>query len=106
MSSLIPDWCSDYFTKIRKNGLTGSEVMIAYLGGSAFQTVIDNPVTAYRQMVQQYAKDLNGKVVDPAVARSEANAVFKANPLSASASGVVPRLVGVGLKRLQDILYI
>ena len=28
----------------------------AYLGGSATQTVGDNPVTAYRQLVQQYAR--------------------------------------------------
>jgi len=28
----------------------------AYLGGSAIQTVGDNPVTAYRQLVQQYAR--------------------------------------------------
>ena len=30
--------------------------MCAYLGGSAIQTVGDNPVTAYRQLVQQYAR--------------------------------------------------
>ena len=35
--------------------------MMAYLGGSALQTVGDNPVTAYRQLVQQYAKDLKGE---------------------------------------------
>ena len=28
----------------------------AYLGGSAIQTVGDNPVTAYRQLAQQYAR--------------------------------------------------
>ena len=28
----------------------------AYLGGSAIQTVGDNPVSAYRQLVQQYAR--------------------------------------------------
>ena len=41
--------------------------MSAYLFGSAFQTVIDNPVTAYRQLVQQYAKDLKGNTVDPKI---------------------------------------
>ena len=51
--------------------------MVAYLGGSAFQTVVDNPVTAYRQLVQQYAKDLNGNVVDPKIARFEANLFLK-----------------------------
>ena len=74
--------------------------MIAYLGGSAFQTIVDNPVTAYRQLVQQYAKGLDGKAVDPAIARAEANAVFKNAPVSASLSGLVPRLIGVGFKRI------
>merc|ERR1712026_254986 len=62
--------------------------------------VIDNPVTAYRQLAQQFAKDLSGKVVDPKIARQEANAVFKTSPVSASLSGLGPRLVGVGFKRI------
>jgi len=74
--------------------------MSAYLGGSAFQTIMDNPVTSYRQLVQQYAKDLKGNVVDPKVASAEAKAVFRANPVGASLSGVGPRLVGVGFKRI------
>ena len=90
---------SDYF-KVRKNGISPFETMAAYLGGSAFQTVVDNPVTAYRQLVQQYAKDLKGNVVDPKVARLEANAIFKKAPVSASLSGLGPRLIGVGFKRV------
>ena len=89
-----------YFTDRSKNGISKAETMVAYLGGSAFQTVIDNPITAYRQLVQQYAKSLDGKLVDPAVARAEANAVFRASPISASMSGLVPRLIGVGFKRI------
>jgi hypothetical protein len=73
---------------------------VAYLGGSAFQTVCDNPVTAYRQLVQQYAKGPDGKPVDPKIATAEATAVFKAAPISASLSGLGPRLVGVGIKRV------
>ena len=42
--------------------------MAAYLGGSAIQTVGDNPVTAYRQLVQQFAKGLDGQVLSPAEA--------------------------------------
>jgi len=91
---------SPYFTDRSKNGLSKFETMVAYLGGSAFQTVVDNPITAYRQLVQQYAKSLEGKLVDPAIARAEANAVFKTNPVSACASGLAPRLVGVGFKRI------
>ena len=69
----------NYFT-VKKNGLTPFETMTAYLGGSAFQTIIDNPVTSYRQLVQQYAKDLNGNVVDPKISRLEVNKVFKKSP--------------------------
>jgi len=61
---------------------------------------MDNPITAYRQLVQQYAKDLQGNVVDPKLAQKEAQAVFRANPVGASLSGVGPRLVGVGFKRI------
>jgi hypothetical protein len=74
--------------------------MCAYLGGSAIQTVGDNPVTAYRQLVQQYAKGADGTAVDPKVARAEATAVFRRNPVTASLSGLVPRLVGVLFKRV------
>lgn len=95
MSMFAPD----YF-KVNKSGLSQFQTMAAYLGGSAFQTVGDNPVTAYRQLVQQFAKDLNGKIVDPKVASSEANAIFRANPVGASLSGLMPRLVGVGFKRI------
>jgi hypothetical protein len=43
---------------------------------------------------------LSGKPVDPKVASAEAKAVFRAHPVSASLSGVGPRLVGVGFKRI------
>ena len=88
-----------YFV-VKKSGLSQFQAMSAYLGGSAFQTVMDNPVTAYRQLVQQYAKDASGNAVDPKVAQAEAKAVFRAHPVQASLSGVGPRLVGVGFKRI------
>ena len=90
----------EYFEVKKKNGCSPFETMVAYLGGSAFQTVVDNPVTAYRQLVQQFAKDAAGKAVDPTIARAEANAVFKAAPIGASLSGLGPRLIGVGFKRI------
>ena len=74
-----------YF-KVDDKGISQFQLMIAYLGGSAFQTVVDNPITAYRQLVQQYAKDLKGNVVDPKIATREANQVFKKSPISASFS--------------------
>ena len=90
---------NDYFT-VGKNNISPFQTMVAYLGGSAFQTVIDNPVTAYRQLVQQYAKDINGNTVAPKIATNEAKKVFMKSPLSTSMSGLVPRLVGVGIKRI------
>jgi hypothetical protein len=90
--SIFPE---GYFV-VQKSGLSQFQAMTAYLGGSAFQTIMDNPVTAYRQLVQQYAKDANGNAVDPKVARAEAQAIFRSHPLQASLSGVGPRLVGVG----------
>jgi hypothetical protein len=84
----------------KKNGVSPAEMMGGYLGGSAFQTVIDNPVTAYRQLIQQFAKGDKGEMVDPKVARQQANTVFKNNPLGASLSGIGPRLIGVGFKRI------
>jgi len=88
------------YYEVKKNGLSQFQTMVAYLGGSAIQTVGDNPVTAYRQLVQQYAKGLDGKAVDPKVAATEAMAVFKASPISASLSGLWPRLIGVLFKRV------
>jgi len=86
--------------QVKKNGVSPFQNMVAYLGGSAFQTVGDNPVTAYRQLVQQYAKGADGKAVDPKIASAEAKAIFYKNPVGASMSGLWPRLVGVLFKRV------
>lgn len=91
---------SDEFFAVKKTGLSQAQAITAYLGGSCFQTIMDNPVTAYRQLVQQYAKDLQGNPVDPKVATQEARAVFRASPVMASLSGVGPRLIGVFFKRV------
>jgi len=88
------------YYEVKKNGLSPFQNMCAYLGGSAIQTVGDNPVTAYRQLVQQYAKNTAGEMVTPAAAAAEANAVFINAPLSASLSGLWPRLIGVLFKRV------
>jgi hypothetical protein len=96
INNLLPN---DYF-EVKKNGISPFQNMVAYLGGSAFQTVVDNPITAYRQLVQQYAKDLKGNAVDPKISVNEANKVFIRSPVSASLSGLGPRLIGVGFKRV------
>jgi len=88
------------YYEVKKNGLSPFQNMSAYLGGSAIQTIGDNPVTAYRQLVQQYAKDLQGNPVDPATATKEAGAIFRKSPVSASMSGLWPRLIGVLFKRI------
>lgn len=85
---------------VQKNGVSPFQNFLCYLGGSAIQTVGDNPVTAYRQLVQQYAKSATGEIVSPDIATKEANAVFKKNPVGASLSGLTPRLIGVLLKRV------
>lgn len=88
-----------YF-EVQKNGVSPFQNFMCYLGGSAIQTVGDNPVTAYRQLVQQYAKNAKGEVVSPEIAVKEAKDVFKRNPVSASLSGLTPRMIGVLLKRV------
>ena len=90
---------SSYF-EIQRNGVSSFQNFVCYLGGSAIQTLGDNPITAYRQLVQQYAKDASGKTVSPEQAVNEAKQVFKKAPLSSSLSGLTPRLVGVLLKRI------
>lgn len=88
------------YYEVKKNGLSPFQNLMAYLGGSAIQTVGDNPVTAYRQLVQQYAKGADGKAVEPKIASLESRKVFYTNPVGASLSGLVPRLIGVLLKRI------
>ena len=90
---------SSYF-EVQKNGVSPFQNFVCYLGGSAIQTLGDNPLTAYRQLVQQYAKDASGKTVSPEQAVNEAKQVFKKAPLSSSLSGLTPRMVGVLLKRI------
>ena len=78
--------------------LTKWQSFIAYMGGSIFQITLDNPITSYRQLIQQYAKDLNGNMVHPKIAVTEANKVFMKSPISASLSGIMPRLLGASSK--------
>ena len=80
--------------------------MTAYLGGSLIQTVLDNPITAYRQLVQQYARDDKGRAQDPRLASQQAKEVFRASPFRAPMSGLVPRLVGVGFKRIPKFSFL
>ena len=85
---------------MQKNGVSPFQNFLCYLGGSAIQTIGDNPVTAYRQLVQQYAKNMKGETVSPKISIEEAKQVFKRAPISASLSGLTPRMIGVLLKRV------
>ena len=69
--NMVSIFSSDYFEVKKKGGLSQFQTMMAYLGGSALQTVGDNPVTAYRQLVQQYAKDLKGELTLPNAPRPD-----------------------------------
>lgn len=81
-----------------KKDLTSFQKFIAYMGGSIIQITLDNPITSYRQLIQQYAKDATGTMIDPKIARQEANKVFMKSPISASLSGLNPRLFGATFK--------
>jgi hypothetical protein len=82
----------------KKGQLTKFQSFLAYMGGSTIQITLDNPITSYRQLIQQYAKDAKGAMVDPRIARAEANKVFVKSPISASLSGLAPRLFGASTK--------
>jgi hypothetical protein len=89
-----------YFKINEKSGISPFQITSAYLGGSAIQTIVDNPITSYRQLVQQYAKNNKGETISPKQAVREANSVFYKSPVTASLSGLKPRLVGVLFKRI------
>ena len=88
-----------YF-EVQKNGVSSFQNLLCYLGGSAIQTLGDNPLTSYRQLVQQYAKNASGKTASPENAVLEAKQVFKKAPVSSALSGLTPRMIGVLLKRI------
>lgn len=89
-----------YFKIDSKTNISPFQNTLAYLGGSCIQTILDNPITSYRQLVQQYSKNNKGELVSPKDAVSEANKVFRNNPVTSSMSGLFPRLIGILLKRI------
>ena len=97
---MSPLFKTDYYQINQKTGISPFQNTLVYLGGSALQTVLDNPITAYRQLVQQYAKNANGEMVSPKQAVAEAKGIFLKNPINSSLSGLQPRLIGVLFKRI------
>ena len=86
--------------KVKNMTISKFQHFLAYIGGSMFQSTLDNPITSYRQLVQQYTKDTNGKMIDPSIARKDVNRVFLRSPISASLSGLTPRLFGATFKTI------
>ena len=91
---------SKYFSIEKSKGISPFQNTLAYLGGSIFQVILDNPLSAYRQLIQQHAKNSKGKIIDPLLTNKEANNVFKKYPLKVSFSGLKPRVFGVFFKGL------
>ena len=85
--------------------LTKMQSFLTYIGGSTIQTVLDNPITSYRQLIQQYAKDTHGNMVDPKLARQETNKVFIKSPIAVSVSGLGPRLFGISVKSIPKFSF-
>ena len=90
---------TEYY-KINESGISPFQNTLAYFGGAITQTTIDNPITAYRQLVQQYAKNSKGEIINPKIAVKKANNVFLSNPVNTSFSGLFPRVLGVLIKRI------
>jgi hypothetical protein len=83
---------SDYF-KIDRDQISGFQTLICYLGASSFTTLLNNPLTVYRQIIQQSSSD-------PIVANSTAKKLFTKSPLYVGLSGLSPRLFGLIVKKL------
>lgn len=91
---------SSYFTVNNKSGLSPFQNTLCYLGGSTIQVVIDNPISTYYQLIQQYTKDNKGELISPKQTTREVNSIFLKNPITVAMSGLKPRLGGVLIKRI------
>lgn len=96
---------NDYF-KIQKNGISLYQNTISYLGASIIQITFDNPLSAYRQFLQQYTKDSKGNLIQPKIAIRKTNEIFYKYPFSSSFSGLKPRIFGTFFKSLPKFSFI
>jgi hypothetical protein len=96
---------SSYY-KVNESGLSPFQNTLSYFGGSTIQIIGDNPVTAYRQLVQQYAKNAKGEIINPKDAVKEASKVFRKSPIQTSFSGIMPRLIGVSIKSIPKFSFL
>ena len=81
----------DYFT-VKENGISSFQLMMCYVTASSFSIVFDNPISVYRQMIQQSSED-------PKFARHIAHSRFREAPLTVGFTGITPRFFGILLKK-------
>ena len=96
---------NDYF-KIQKNGISVFQNTLCYLGGSTFQVICDNPITTYRQFLQQNIKDTKGNFIDPKISFIRTNQILLKSPISFIISGLKPRIFGVFFKSIPKFTFV
>ena len=96
---------NDYF-KIQKNGISVFQNTLCYLGGSTFQVICDNPITTYRQFLQQNIKDTKGNFIDPKISFTRTNQILLKSPISFMVSGLKPRIFGVFFKSIPKFTFV
>ncbi len=82
---------SDYFS-VKKNDISNFQLMLCYISASSFTIMFDNPLTVYRQMIQQSS-------FDPKLTQEKAKQMFFKSPVNVAFSGITPRLFGIFLKK-------
>lgn len=96
---------NDYF-KIQKNGISVFQNTLCYLGGSTFQVICDNPITTYRQFLQQNIKDTKGNFIDPKISFTRTNQILLKSPISFMIAGLKPRIFGVFFKSIPKFTFV
>ena len=94
----------NYFQK--KNGLYVYQNIISYSLAGITQIIIDNPLSSYRQMLQQYSKDSKGNLIDPKITTKKTNLFFCKYPFNSITSGLKPRIIGNFYKNVPKISFI
>jgi hypothetical protein len=70
-------------------------VTTSYVAGVFLKTIIDNPFTTYRQYIQQFATNTDGRLLSTEVSRNEARSLFLKYPITSCTSGITPRIIGI-----------
>jgi hypothetical protein len=81
----------NYFT-VRENGISHFQLMMCNISASSFSILFDNPISVYRQMIQQSS-------MEPKYARQAAQSRFRQSPLTVGFTGITPRISGILLKK-------